>query len=1227
MAEQFDQNRVVYQPTPGAAPMPIDTFDRQASFLTQLAGEQKQFQGQLINQVGAALDKGIDAYNDVAKANAATDAAAAVTRDGDGMLIAPTSFYPSGLHSRAYADSFETSLKALYGQSAAADFQNQSDLLKAKYPANVAAYSAELEQYRLRMVQGLDPKEAPLIDLRLKAIGAQGATQIGVNLNAQKVQTNVIAAKREIQAIVDDGSRLGATAATAGGPAYNNNVGNITASNDPYAGGKTGGVTLPGNPNKFETFSTPEHGVAAAYLLLKRKVDAAGGMTFEELLSGKGSVKGWDAGAAADVKANYAKLMADAVGLKPTDQVPIGDDAKMAQVLMAQNQFEKGRSTAPAAAFENGIRLAKGDTNAPTTPNVPAGQPPPGQDAAAIATNAAMLEDRWKKAEAQLQQGGYGPDYIAQHKEEMLFSIQMNTFGRQIRDRVATDMSNGVVQGDVVAQWQKEINAFADRFPGRKDVVIAQLNDQLGAAVTQSSRIGAGIQQNQQKKFDADQVVIQRQAQVAADPSTPPEVQQLIRADLRSQTMAALQNPDLNPSMKLKYAAAAQQAGAVAESAVQQSTALQLQGLRQITEKSKSTPQQVSSARDELNNILQAPELQTVLTPGHRQYAQEAVNAVDRREIAGNLGMAMIRANQGHMDPVNASKVIEDGVANGSIGNHPGAVWNFQDANQFLATATAKYTLDQSQQALVASAMQARRDGRPVTDDEKAAVLAKKPFDNGTAVKGTFDINNDTHVANGMAYLDKFQIVPPEMAQAFAAMPRSEDPNVMAPYKKAYDQMVSIARQQGNDPDKGMDHAQVAKWIGDPAANYLKDMGIVGATQAARFANGSGNSVTAQQGANNNNSASSLSTAIDAYTGEIAVANNTRTTLSKITHLQDPTSMTDEEKSAAKVFGHIGTDPHLESQAAITTVSVSQDVKDVLTKFGSNLKGIEGKVLDRIQTDGGSVDQYMAKRAFKQFEDQLEVVPAPTPTDPGHGELRWKQFNTRMAEQMGVPYVAKDAEQGILQGRIDALQDKLPPLARLYDKGTLQADPVMRPGGEMVWNITAHQGGNVISLITLPQKDPGFSALTSQITRTAANEVAKYWTGPPADRSQVAAHFGSLLANMITEPLFNGIRTNKINTIASSLQAGQWGDGWQDNMARTINKIGRLMGGTDGPPKDLGATLDRLQGDKDLAAQIRRWGLLHALTRPTPPSTLAPPVGQPMPGTAAPPQPGGGSAP
>jgi hypothetical protein len=148
-----------------------------------------------------------------------------------------------------------------------------------------------------------------------------------------------------------------------------NNIGNIVKSPFQYSGGKGRG------DGPFETFTSPEHGVAAAQHTIDAKAKQNGGkITPLELIGGNDKVKGWapkDDGKDPMLKGNdpksYATVIAKAAGIGVNDPLPLDDPEKMAAVLKAMNRHEHGKQTVPNSAYADGYKLARGG-EAPAAP-------------------------------------------------------------------------------------------------------------------------------------------------------------------------------------------------------------------------------------------------------------------------------------------------------------------------------------------------------------------------------------------------------------------------------------------------------------------------------------------------------------------------------------------------------------------------------------------------------------------------------------------------------------------------------------------------------------------------------------------------------------------------------------------------------------------------------------------------------------------------------------------
>jgi hypothetical protein len=246
MAAQFDTNRVVVQPTQQEQPIPTDVFGtgasvfgQQASTLGQEAEAQTRRGEGYFAKANAAFDRSVDEYNKIAVMNATDEAPGLIQKDGNGQIIPPKSFWPSGIHSMAYAQAYPEAARATYRTMASSEFSNFVSEQQAKYPTDTGAFKKAVDEKQAAMLQNLDTREAPFISLRLQQIAAQGGTQVAVNLQAANNATLKAQSDVSYGAIVDTASRLaGITAPTAafGGkdnPGIPGAISTITGSLDP----------------------------------------------------------------------------------------------------------------------------------------------------------------------------------------------------------------------------------------------------------------------------------------------------------------------------------------------------------------------------------------------------------------------------------------------------------------------------------------------------------------------------------------------------------------------------------------------------------------------------------------------------------------------------------------------------------------------------------------------------------------------------------------------------------------------------------------------------------------------------------------------------------------------------------------------------------------------------------------------------------------------------------
>jgi hypothetical protein len=215
MAAQFDTTRTVLQPTQQEAPLQTDVFEAGAGGAARLGGaaqqdaaqqanRSSQLYGQAINTASAGFDRLLVEYNKLAEENATKDAAGIVLRDGNRKLIPPSSFYPPGISTRAYAERYRNVYEAQYKSSAEDDFNAAVTVARAKYPTNSEAFNAEVTVARQALVTGLDERFKPFLDLRFEQMQSQANSQIAVNVQSEQNRVNTDYAERHYKILADE---------------------------------------------------------------------------------------------------------------------------------------------------------------------------------------------------------------------------------------------------------------------------------------------------------------------------------------------------------------------------------------------------------------------------------------------------------------------------------------------------------------------------------------------------------------------------------------------------------------------------------------------------------------------------------------------------------------------------------------------------------------------------------------------------------------------------------------------------------------------------------------------------------------------------------------------------------------------------------------------------------------------------------------------------------------
>ncbi len=153
---------------------------------------------------------------------------------------------------------------------------------------------------------------------------------------------------------------------SGGETGYRNNIGNLTVSPAAWQG--------KGAPFKdFETFSTPEAGVAANFRNFRKIASEAG-----QNASLTDVARRWapdDDGKTPLLRGNDSKAWAKSVGqlagIDPNAPLPLDNPEKMAAVMKAVNRHEHGKQTVPEASYLGGVNAVLSGTPVGTAPQRP----------------------------------------------------------------------------------------------------------------------------------------------------------------------------------------------------------------------------------------------------------------------------------------------------------------------------------------------------------------------------------------------------------------------------------------------------------------------------------------------------------------------------------------------------------------------------------------------------------------------------------------------------------------------------------------------------------------------------------------------------------------------------------------------------------------------------------------------------------------------------------------
>ena len=1134
MAEQFDTARVTLQPTAPEQPIQSNVLEQGASVFGQAAAQNvgaASAAGQRASgyfaQANAAFDRTVDQYNKIAVMNAQDEAPGLIQKDGNGQIIPPKSFWPSGIHSAAYAQAYSEAARSTYRTMAASEFSNFVSETQAKFPTDPVAFKKAVDEKQNLMLQNLDTREAPFISLRLQQIGSQGATQVAVNLQAANNATLKAQSDVSYGAIVDTASRLaGITAPIAA----------FGGKDNPAAPGaiKTITDTLPPELQQRVTSAdrTPEH----------------------------------------NAQVGGAK---DSAHLKPGTAVDIGtagmtDEQKKAlvsQVLSNPNlrgigfyddhiHIDTGHDkhtvwgTVPGSV-QNDVRTWQGAPTAmaaiPTSTDIEKIK----TQVASSALVAGMLAD-WQKQVGPIMT----PGEIARKKDELAYTVVAKSYAETFKSGRYDDGKGNVDQGKI-ALANDQIEKIAAAFPGREAAVRQTLQEGLQFSVGQSGRYAAQQQLDDKRKIEpAQRRAMDLALQADALKNTDIDGARRITDQLRSEARAALTNPSINDAAALQLAQTYYANGNLAKSSMQEGITNKLQGLVSLsTDQTGSvTVQQKASAVASLQAIQSDPSLAQHLTAGQKSYAQGAVDTYYKTQTANDFTAAYAVAtdpNSGASPQMFRDK-MRPLIEKGQIG--PGGAISTGQYLEAEANVKKVWEAKQNEGDLAASYVARTQAGIPTTEAEQKAYANRVPFKVNGQAPSLYNPDDPTHRAALTDYLAQGGPVPDKVKTALAAISHSPDAAKMDGALQTYQSIYASVQRQlekqgtpGQAVSVDMVKAKTAALVGSEAT-YLENVRAWGADGAYKLmlADKTSTSKTGQAGGPADSLDSDMATGLSNITGAIQAnqAGQIPSFVQKVLQGRiTDTSDTAEEKMRrttiaqlpASLRGGERTGPEGQLVGADVDVSKGITIKADAARFLSDGAKIyiasDGQAI-KAQVTEMTPAQFALTKMMETHADKLEFVKQPD----GRARIELKTLGTHLSEKLfrTGEQLKPDATQGILRFMIQQQTGLSTGIAETIDEKSITATTQMDSNNQLSYLISAkNRNGIPVAMMTLKENDPRISATALALDRTAYDKLkAINFPGGAGEYGHAAAAVAGYVSTLTTALG----RSNLIDAIAR----GDW---------------------------------------------------------------------------------------
>jgi hypothetical protein len=229
------------------------------------------------------------------------------------------------------------------------------------------------------------------------------------------------------------------------------------------------------------------------------------------------------------------------------------------------------------------------------------------------------------------------------------------------------------------------------------------------------------------------------------------------------------------------------------------------------------TPSQRQQSADDLQAMVQDPNLAPVLSPALKAHAEQSLGQFHRAKAATEFHAVVADMAAGNVPIASYSDFVRDFGARGMISGDPGAVGTETQMAQAMA-AGAKIQKERKQnQQMAADGYKAVQDGGVPSAEQAKAISAGQPF---TVGGKPFNPMTPGHAEAMVASYRVNRVVDPTVKTAMEDLPFAGNADAAESVRKIYDGMRKVLRETVPAGQNIGIHATIQKQLGTDVADF-----------------------------------------------------------------------------------------------------------------------------------------------------------------------------------------------------------------------------------------------------------------------------------------------------------------------------------------------------------------------------------------------------------------------